>query len=291
AIAATQPLKDKLGIVSDGSYIVGFGDWVEQLIAESTGKLGKGLLPVVLDVHSPELAEGLSDLQVVRLVESARATHQLKRGEIEISGTLGAQLLVWEYAVAVAGRLLGINPFDQPDVESAKLAARGLLDARPEPTPAAFTVDGIEVRATTEALTGAGSLPAALEALFAAVGPDGYVAVQAYVDRVAYPQLAELRDAIAAKVRRPVTFGWGPRFLHSTGQFHKGGPAVGVFLQITATAPVDLAIPDRPFSFGQLIQAQAAGDASVLAEHGRPVLTLTLTDPQTDLQALFGALN
>lgn len=291
AIAATQPLKDKLGIVSDGSYIVGFGDWVEQLIAESTGKLGKGLLPVVLDVHSPELTEDLPDLQVVRLVESARATHQLRPGEIEISGTLGAQLLVWEYAVAVAGRLLGINPFDQPDVESAKLAARGLLDARPEPRPAAFTADGIEVRATTDVLTEAGSLPDALDALFATLGPDGYVAVQAYLDRVEYPQLAQLRDVIAAKVRRPVTFGWGPRFLHSTGQFHKGGPAIGVFLQLTAAVPVDLAIPDRPFSFGQLIQAQAAGDASVLAEHGRPVLTLTLTDPLTDLQAIVGALN
>ncbi len=291
AIAASQPLKDKLGIVSDGSYIVGFGDWVEQLIAESTGKLGRGLLPVVLDLHSPELAESLPDLQVVRLVESARATHELRPGEIEISGTLGAQLLVWEYAVAVAGRLLGINPFDQPDVESAKVAARGLLDATPEPVPASFTVGGVEVRGTTDALTGTRSLAATLDALFAELGPDGYLAIQAYVDRVAYPELAELRSAIAAKVHRPVTFGWGPRFLHSTGQFHKGGPGVGVFLQITATAPVDLAIPGRPFSFGQLIQAQAAGDASVLAAHGRPVLTLTLTDLKSDLPALFAALN
>jgi glucose-6-phosphate isomerase len=89
----------------------------------------------------------------------------------------------------------------------------------------------------------------------------------------------------------PVTFGWGPRFLHSTGQYHKGGPATGVFLQITATAPQDLEIPESPFSYGYLIQAQAAGDASVLAEHGRPVITLTLTEPTRNLATLFSAVD
>jgi len=101
---------------------------------------------------------------------------------------------------------------------------------------------------------------------------------------------AELRDLVAARTKRPVTFGWGPRFLHSTGQFHKGGPAVGVFLQITQTPMEDLAIPGRPFTFGQLITYQAAGDASVLADHGRPVLTLTLTDPASGVAVIAGAL-
>ncbi|MCU1403116.1 MAG: glucose-6-phosphate isomerase [Microbacteriaceae bacterium] len=291
AIAGTRPLKDKLGIVSDGTYIVGFADWAEQLIAESTGKLGKGILPVVLDVNSAELSEDLPDLQIVRLVESARATEEVEEGEIEISGTLGAQILVWEYAVAVAGRLLGINPFDQPDVESAKIATRGLLDSRPEPAPAAFVADGIEVRGTADVVAGIDTVGAAIDALLAKLGPDGYVSIQAYVDRVANPELAQLRDLMAAKCGRPVTFGWGPRFLHSTGQFHKGGPAVGVFLQLTATESVDLEIPDRPFTFGQLIQAQAAGDASVLAEHGRPVLTLTLTDVAKNIRSIAAALN
>jgi glucose-6-phosphate isomerase len=113
--------------------------------------------------------------------------------------------------------------------------------------------------------------------------------VQAYVDRLAHPRLAELRDLLAARAQRPVTFGWGPRFLHSTGQYHKGGPATGVFLQITADAPADLEIPDRPFTFGQLIQAQAAGDATVLAEHGRPVLRLNLSSDAATT-ALFDAL-
>ncbi|MFD1713544.1 glucose-6-phosphate isomerase [Amnibacterium flavum] len=280
AIAGTDPLKDKLAILSDGTHIVGFADWAEQLVAESTGKDGKGLLPVVLDKESPELSERLKDVQVVRLVRDAsRIFHerQLGEGDIVMSGSLGGSIMTWEYAISVAGRILGINPFDQPDVESAKVAARGLLDARPEPTPPAFTADGIEVRGDASLLSGVSTAADAVEALLGTIGPDGYLSIQAYVNRNASPQLADLRDLLARRAGRPVTFGWGPRFLHSTGQYHKGGPADGVFLQITADSPVDLEIPGRPFTFGQLIQAQATGDATVLAEHGRPVLRLNLT--------------
>ena len=295
AIAGGNPLKDKLALVSDGTHIIGLPDWAEQLIAESTGKQGTGILPVVLDKLAPELSAGLPDLQVVRIVDNADARHLFPadrhHGEILVSGSLGAQFLVWEYATAIIGRLLGINPFDQPDVESAKVAARGLLDNRPEPTEPAFVADGIEVRGADVVVSGTDTLSGAVDALLAQLGPDGYVSIQAYVDRIALPQLAGLRDLLAAKAKRPVTFGWGPRFLHSTGQFHKGGPAVGVFLQITENAPEDLAIPDRPFTFGQLIQAQANGDASVLADHGRPVLTLNLTDPEANLVPLFDAVN
>ena len=287
AIAGTRPLRDKLGIVADGTYIVGFADWAEQLIAESTGKQGKGLLPVVLGISAPELTKNLPDLQVIRLVESARATEEVIEGEIEISGTLGAQLLVWETATAIAGRLLGIDPFDQPDVESAKLATRGLLDSRPEISPPAFTETGIEVRSTDATLTASGSLDGAIAALLEQLPDDGYVSIQAYLDRVHLPKAAALRDLLASRINRPVTFGWGPRFLHSTGQFHKGGPAIGVFLQITANEPQDVVIPDRPFTFGQLIQAQAQGDASVLADHGRPVLTLTLNDAANGIELLL----
>jgi len=292
AIAATAPLRDKLGIVADGTHIVGFADWAEQLIAESTGKEGTGILPVVLDVDAPELGEDLPDLQVVRLVDDAgdEIFSDDRSGDIRVSGTLGAQLLVWEYATAVAGRLLGINPFDQPDVESAKIAARGLLDARPAPEPAAFVTDGIEVRGTPEVIGAASDLVSAVDVLLEELPANGYISIQAYVDRVAHPDLAKLRDLLAARAARPVTFGWGPRFLHSTGQFHKGGPAVGVFLQITQTPVDDLAIPERPFTFGQLIAAQASGDASVLAEHGRPVLTLTLTDPAVNLGTLIDSI-
>ncbi|TFB76265.1 glucose-6-phosphate isomerase [Cryobacterium glaciale] len=291
AIAATNPRRDKLAIVSDGTHIVGFADWVEQLIAESTGKLGTGILPVVLELDAPELAEALPDVQLVRVVADAGPELFGDSGdEIRVSGTLGAQFLVWEYATVVAGRLLGINPFDQPDVESAKIATRGLLDARPAPEPAAFIADGIEVRGTPHVIGAASDLASAIDALLEELGPDGYVAVQAYVDRLALPELAEIRNKLAALSKRPVTFGWGPRFLHSTGQFHKGGPATAVYLQILATPAEDLDIPERPFTFGELIQAQASGDASVLAEHGRPVLTLTLTQPKQNIRALFQAL-
>jgi glucose-6-phosphate isomerase len=290
AIAGTRPLKNKLGIVADGTHIVGFADWAEQLIAESTGKEGTGLLPVVLDVDSPELRQDLPDLQIVRLVKDERATHEVAEGEIEVSGTLGGQLMVWEYATAVAGRLLGINPFDQPDVESAKTATRGLLDSRPEPAAPDFTVDGVEVRATGPLSIGEHTLAAAIDALLQTLPADGYLAVQAYLDRIGHPQVAELRDLLAARAHRPVTFGWGPRFLHSTGQFHKGGPAIGVFLQLVATGEEDLEIPGRPFTFGQLLTAQAAGDASVLADHGRPVLTLTIRDVDAALGQLRAAI-
>ncbi len=292
AIAATSPLRDKLAIVADGTHIVGFADWAEQLIAESTGKEGTGILPVVLGTGAPELAGDLPDVQVVRLVDDAgdEIFADDDTDEIRVSGTLGAQLLVWEYATAVAGRLLGINPFDQPDVESAKIAARGLLDARPEPAPAAFVADGIEVRGTPEVIGASSDLVSAIDVLLEELPENGYLSVQAYVDRVAHPELAGLRDRLAARAGRPVTFGWGPRFLHSTGQFHKGGPAVGVFLQITEVPGDDLEIPERPFTFGQLIAAQASGDASVLAEHGRPVLTLTLTDPASNIPTLVDAV-
>jgi glucose-6-phosphate isomerase len=292
AIAAAQPRRDKLAIVSDGTHIVGLPDWVEQLIAESTGKNGTGILPVVLDVDAPELTASLPDLQVVRVVDDAGDDVFADAGDaddIRVSGTLGAQFLVWEYATVVAGRLLGINPFDQPDVETAKTATRGLLESRPEPEPAAFISDGIEVRGTPHVIGAASDLASAIDALLEELDPDGYVAVQAYVDRLAIPQLAELRGLLGSLTTRPVTFGWGPRFLHSTGQFHKGGTPAGVFLQILSSPAEDLDIPDLPFTFGELIQAQAAGDASVLAEHGRPVLTLTLTDPVANINTLFAA--
>ncbi|MGV8968835.1 MAG: glucose-6-phosphate isomerase [Microbacteriaceae bacterium] len=290
AIAGTRPLKDKLAIVEDGTHIVGFGDWIEQLIAESTGKGGTGLLPVVLPVDAPELSLDLPDMQVVRLVGSYDETKDVNDGEIEITGSLGAQLLTWEYATVVAGRILGINPFDQPDVESAKVATRSLLDERPENSAPAFTVEGIEVRGTASVIDGATSVASAVSALLSHLDDDGYVSIQAYADRVGLPDLQAMRNVLARRASRPVTFGWGPRFLHSTGQFHKGGAPVGVFLQITTGVVEDVAIPERPFSFGQLISAQAAGDASVLASHGRPVLTITLTDPSVQLPALFAAL-
>ncbi|MFE4834758.1 glucose-6-phosphate isomerase [Arthrobacter sp. NPDC056691] len=291
ALGGTNPLRNKVVIAEDGSGIVGFADWAEQLIAESTGKLGTGILPVVAGPNAPEVTSGAEDVLVVRLV-SADADVELGENEVAIAGGLAAQMMVWEFATAVAGRLLGINPFDQPDVEAAKVAARGLLDAQPEPTPASFVDGAIEVRGG-DWLGSSATAADAVAALLGQLGSDGYLSVQAYFDRLAYSQLEGVRDDLAAVSGRPVTFGWGPRFLHSTGQFHKGGPAIGVFLQVTAASAQDLAIPERPFTFGELIAAQAAGDAQVLSEHGRPVLRLHLTDRAagvTQLQEIVSSL-
>ncbi|EPD83512.1 glucose-6-phosphate isomerase [Microbacterium sp. oral taxon 186 str. F0373] len=291
AIAGGDPRRDKLGLISDGTHIAGLPDWIEQLVAESTGKNGTGILPVVLLPLSPEVDQTPADLQLVRLVDDAVHFRLIEQhpDEVLVSGSLGAQFVVWEYATAIAGRMLGINPFDQPDVESAKAAARALLEARPDVGAPAFTVNGVEVRVSDPVLAASGTLAGVLDALWARLGPDGYVAVQAYADRTSVPQLAGIRELIAADTGRPVTFGWGPRFLHSTGQYHKGGPATGVFLQIIGAGEVDLEIPGRPFTFRQLITAQAAGDADVLVAHGRPVVTLTLTDPQVEVLSLFEA--
>ncbi|SDQ44193.1 glucose-6-phosphate isomerase [Quadrisphaera sp. DSM 44207] len=274
--------RDKVVVVDDGSGLVGFGDWAEQLIAESTGKEGTGLLPVVVaSADDPEVLDPPPDVLVVHLTRSVSPdfAHRPERAEVAVAGTLGAQVQLWEHAVAVAGKVLGINPFDQPDVESAKAAARGLLDATPEPEPAQLVDGAIEVRATPGLLDGVSDAAGAVEALLGRLDPQrGYLAVMAYLDRLGHPELERVRPALARRTGRPVTFGWGPRFLHSTGQYHKGGPATGVYLQVTAAPSGDLEVPGRPFTFGQLVSAQAGGDAAVLADHGRPVLRLHLTD-------------
>ncbi|HEY8883657.1 MAG TPA: glucose-6-phosphate isomerase [Dermatophilaceae bacterium] len=301
-MAGTKPLRDKLVLVDDRSWITGFADWAEQLIAESTGKNGTGVLPVVVqgdsDNPDPEVLSPASDITVARLVDDvadvANTTTDPSRSEVRISGSLGAQLLLWEVATAVAGRILGINPFDQPDVESAKNAARGLLEATSvKPDPAAFTDGAIEVRTLGGDWLGeAKTVAGALDSLLAVLDPQhGYVAIMAYLDRLADAPLAGARRVIAGRTKRPTTFGWGPRFLHSTGQYHKGGPATGVYLQITAAPEEDLAIPGREFTFGEFIAAQAGGDAQVLADHGRPVLRLHLTDHDAGLAQLIRTLD
>jgi glucose-6-phosphate isomerase len=309
AMAGTEPLRDKFVIVDDGSGIVGFADWAEQLIAESTGKQGTGVLPVVVGGDSdPEVAWPASDVTIARLLSDSddeldaeldagiTADHVVdaSRSEVQVSGPLGAQLLLWEVATAAAGRLLGINPFDQPDVESAKKAARALLDQGIGAAQAPAATDGaVEIRSLGGGWLGdATTVTAALTALFDQLDPDrGYLSVMAYLDRLTDAALAEVRPGLARHTGRPTTFGWGPRFLHSTGQFHKGGPATGVYLQITTAPHQDLAIPGREFTFGDFIASQAAGDAQVLAEHGRPVLQLHLADHDPGLAQVTRALS
>jgi glucose-6-phosphate isomerase len=288
--AAFRNGRDKLALADTDSGIQGFGDWAEQLVAESTGKQGRGILPVVLEsVHAP----GSQGPDVVLAVVGAEPP-PLPQPSIGVTGPLGAQFLGWECATAVAGRILGINPFDQPNVTESKdntqrILAEGLPDERP-----AARIGAIEVRGSGGVLDGVDlsshdGVVLAVSSLLSAIPPRGYLAVMAYLDRERDASARDLRPALARRAEHAVTFGWGPRFLHSTGQYHKGGPQVGVFLQITGAVTEDLPVPDMPYSFGTLQAAQAAGDRKALADRGRPLLHLHLTDRAAGLGQLLAA--
>jgi transaldolase / glucose-6-phosphate isomerase len=238
------------------------GGWVEQLIAESTGKEGTGILPVAGEDLGPPEVYGPDRLFVAvgdhgALEALGDAGHPVV-GLPETTGEgLGAEFFRWEFATAVAGAWLGINPFDQPNVAEAKEATRRLLDTDTRDDP------GFDDP----------------EPLLASLEPGQYLAIQAYVEPTGETEAALQRARLAIRDRHRVatTVGFGPRYLHSTGQFHKGGPPTGAFLQIVDTArEVDLPIPDKPFSFGTLLDAQALGDLQSLRQRGRPVARLTL---------------
>jgi transaldolase/glucose-6-phosphate isomerase len=217
----------------------GFGLWAEQLIAESTGKHGKGLVPA-----PGEPADGPDrQAQEVRL-----------SGEYE----LGQEFFRWEFATAVAGTILGINPFDQPDVQAAKDKTREVLaGGEPDVSP-----------------------QSSADELYAQAQPGDYVCIQAFVNPT--PANEERVLELAARAREAtgcvVTHGFGPRYLHSTGQLHKGGPPTGLFLQVVDDTGDELAIPGQPFGFGKLIRAQAAGDYASLQERGRRVARIDIEE-------------
>ncbi|GAB3788316.1 glucose-6-phosphate isomerase [Nocardioides ungokensis] len=287
--AANRAGVDKLVLANAGAPFDGFGDWAEQLIAESTGKDGKGILPVVVDaLDSPNFSPSTPDEVLATFGADGGSSSSVfdsvrpaSGWGVSVDAPLGAQMLLWEYATAVAGRVIGINPFDQPDVESAKAAAREMLDGGGS-TPTPVFVDGPVTVYASEGWLPAGTttVTAAVAALLDALDREhGYVSVQAYLDRHRDASLASVRDRLAVRTARPVTFGWGPRFLHSTGQYHKGGPDTGVYLQVTGQPEADLAVPDRPFTFQEFLTAQAVGDGQVLARKGRPVLRLHVSSP------------
>jgi glucose-6-phosphate isomerase len=282
-LAATGGV-DKLVLASAGATFTGFGDWAEQLVAESTGKDGTGILPVVVEgTDAPNFDPSTPDSVLTTFGPGFPFDHVRPASAYgaAVDAPLGAQMLIWEYATAVAGHLLGINPFDQPDVEAAKSAAREMLDgagAAPEPLfvegpVTVFASDGWLPEGTDKVADAVSALLGTLDA------GSGYLAVQAYLDRHRDATLADVRPALAERTGRTVTFGWGPRFLHSTGQYHKGGPATGAYLQVTGQPEHDLAVPHRPFTFHEFLIAQAVGDGNVLAGKGRPVLRLHLDGP------------
>jgi glucose-6-phosphate isomerase len=278
---------DKAVIADCGSGITGFGDWAEQLVAESTGKDGRGILPVVVPGEgAPGFSPG-PDLHLIGL------GHPEGPVDTAVSGPLGAQFMVWEYAVALAGRICGIDPFDQPNVAESKENTASLLrEAGNGPLPAgrpAVTAGAVEVYADPELLGGAGDLATVLDSLLLSLPDSGYLAVMAYLDRVGDQAAAQLRDALAARTTHPVTFGWGPRFLHSTGQYHKGGPQTGVFVQVTGAVQRDVPVPGQPFTLGRLQLAQALGDLGALRRRGRPAVRFHLLDRASGLAQLLRA--
>jgi hypothetical protein len=229
--------RDKVCI---GETAAGFGLWAEQLLAESTGKLGKGLVPA-----PGEPADGPDrQAQEVRLSDPYE---------------LGQEFFRWEFATAVAGSILGINPFDQPDVQSAKDKTKEVLASGSEPD--------VSPRGSADEL-------------FAQATPGDYVCIQAFVNPTAANEEKVLAVAGCAREATGcvVTHGFGPRYLHSTGQLHKGGPATGLFLQIVDDTGDEIAIPNQPFGFGKLIRAQAAGDFASLEERGRRIARVRLED-------------
>jgi glucose-6-phosphate isomerase len=295
-------VRDKLVIADHGSGLAGFARWAEQLVAGALGKAGKGLLPVVVeDVDAPgfELAD---DLRRVILGRRPDEPGPGREAGISVAGPLGAQFLLWEYAVAVAARVIGVNPFDEPDTDQSRASTAALLRSEEGTAPTVVRrppelVEGaVEVHAAEDALRGARTLTEALEAVLADVPDGGYLAVLAYLDRSGDAAAAALRPLLAARgaaVRRrpaPVTFGWGPRYLHGAGQYHKGGPLNGAFLQITGAVTGDVPVPGRPYSLGELQLAQAFGDLRVLRSLGGPAVRLHLRDRAAGLAQLAEAL-
>jgi transaldolase/glucose-6-phosphate isomerase len=295
-VAATQG-RDKLTLIASPG-IINLGAWLEQLIAESTGKDGKAIVPVDLEPAGDPARYGADRVfAYLRLAtapdpdQDARAAALVKAGQpvirIDVTDTssLGQEFFRWEIATAVAGSVLKINPFNQPDVEASKIATRELTTAYerdgrlPAETPLLsgdglmlFT-DGANADALQKAAP-AGTVESYLAAHFARLQDGDYLALLAYV--AMNPRHAGILQRIRAIVRErrgvATCLGFGPRFLHSTGQAYKGGPGSGVFLQITSDDEGDVAIPDQRYSFGVVKAAQARGDFDVLAERGRRAL-------------------
>jgi hypothetical protein len=287
--------RDKLTIVTD-EKLASLGLWIEQLIAESTGKEGKGIIPIAGEPLAAPGSYGDDRLFVSISVQSAAENRQLKA--LEAAGhpvvyrqlndvyDLGAEFFVWEMATAFAGWRLGINPFDQPNVQESKDATKALLEKYKSdgklPEQAASARDGqLTVYAGGEAASSSAvSVEEVLRARCATIKPGNYVALLAYLEET--PEHSAALQGIRASVRdatkAATTMGYGPRFLHSTGQLHKGGPDSGVFIQITAPDKVDFPIPGEPYTFSILKDAQALGDFQSLLAHGRRAIRVDLGD-------------
>ena len=309
--------RDKLTLIGSAG-IRDLGAWLEQLLAESTGKNGKGVIPVdreplgVPGAYDDDrlfvylrLASDEDDDQDAQVKALERAGQPVVRIVLEELEDLGGEFFRWEFATAVAGSIIGINPFNQPDVEDSKIAARRLTDAYDESgslpdLPAFFDSGGFRLSADKrnadelrEAAGHAQSLTGYLAVHLSNVEPGDYVALLAYLPMTTENErlLTEIRVLIRDHLHVATCVGFGPRFQHSTGQAYKGGPNCGVFLQITCEDTVELPVPGHAYTFGVVKEAQARGDFDALAKNGRRALRIDIGDDATNgLTALRDAV-
>jgi glucose-6-phosphate isomerase len=304
--------RDKLTIVTD-QKLAALGLWVEQLIAESTGKEGKGIVPVVGEPLGEVSEYGNDRLFVSISVGPADGETNSRLKALEAAGhpvvyrkladvyDLGAEFFLWEMATAFAGWRLGINPFDQPNVQESKDATKALLekykqDGKFAEQPALASDGQLTVYGGGDAGESSPglSVPEALRAHCAKIKPGDYVALLTYVEETPEVERAirEIRNTVRKATRCATTNGFGPRYLHSTGQLHKGGPDSGVFIQITAPDKVDFQVPEASYTFSVLKDAQALGDFQSLLKHGRRAIRVDLgADLLVGLQRLQGMLS
>ncbi len=272
--------RDKLTIHTSQA-LASFPAWMEQLIAESLGKTGTGIVPVAGEVQLDDYADDRTFLTyrlkgegpVVPFETLVSAGHPVTRVELESPIAIGAEILRAEVATAAAGEILGVHPFDQPDVEAAKVAARNAMSGEAPTAPAT----PVEVARPQ------------LEKLLDETRPGDYVGIQAYLHGCD-SELVTLRRAVGVRSGRATTLGVGPRFLHSTGQLHKGGPDSGVFIQLVDHPKSHVSVPETDHDFGRIIAAQAAGDHDAMVEAGRRVIRIDLGDDPASALVSLAAL-
>jgi len=292
--------RDKLTLVAS-PRLEAVGLWIDQLVAESTGKHGRGVIPVAGEPLAPADQYGADrffvhlsldgppdDATRSSLRDLAAAGAPFAQAELPAAGAIAAEFVRWELATAIAGVLLGVNPFDEPNVQQAKDATQCLLQAHRATgalprSGAPCTVGGPDAWLSSRALAGLGAPDGAR--FLSLLSPGDYFAILAYLppDPDLIAPIERLRAEVRAHTRCATTFGYGPRYLHSTGQLHKGGPATGVFLVISADPDVDLSVPGEAYSFGVLEQAQASGDFASLDSASRRALHVHLPRPDAGL--------
>jgi transaldolase/glucose-6-phosphate isomerase len=313
---AARSGRDKVTIITSPD-VSDLGAWLEQLLAESTGKIGKGIIPVDREeLASPEVygtdrvfayihTESATDPQrEAKLAALEKAGHPVLRISLSDIYDLGAEFFRWEIATAVAGAIIGINAFNQPDVEASKIATRNLTSEYEKtgslPAEKPVVEDGGIKLFTDEknaadlakAVGGDKSLAGYLKAHLGRIKTGDYFAVLGYIQMNAAHEktLQSIRHAVRDKKHVATCLGFGPRFLHSTGQAYKGGPNSGVFLQVTCDDALELPVPEQKYTFGTVKAAQARGDFQVLAERGRRALRVHLHDVDSGLATLAAAM-